>query len=50
MVYVKTNLLTEIQCEVWVGLSCIEEITAADSRKLRDGTSDSRQTNNVLMA
>jgi len=42
--------MTEIQCEVWVGLSCIEETTTADFRELRDGTSDSRQTNNVLIA
>jgi hypothetical protein len=49
MEYVKTNLMTEIQCELWGGLSCIEEITAADSRELRDGTSNSRQTNIVLM-
>jgi len=50
MEYVKTNLLTEIQCEMCVGLSCIEETTTADFRELRYGTSDSRQTNNVLMA
>jgi len=49
-VYVKTNLMTEIQFEVWVGLNCIEEIITADYRELRDGTSDSRQMNNVLMA
>ena len=48
--YFKTNVMKEIQCEVWVGLGCIEETTTADFRELRDGTSDSRQMNNVLMA
>ena len=47
--FLKTILMTEIQCELWVGLSCTEETTTADFREHRDGTSGSRQTNNVLM-
>ena len=42
--------MSEIQCEVWAGLSCIEENTTADFRELRYGTSESRQMNIVLMA
>jgi len=42
--------MIEIQCEMWVGLSCIEETTTADFRELLDGTSDSRQNKSVLIA